>query len=88
MPTNARSTVKPEYEGLHKSLRDRFADTVVLTFAEIEDLLGAALPEQARRDARWWTGAGGDSAEAQAWIQAHRIAAPNLLASVVKFERA
>ena len=88
MPANARSTVKAEYQGLHKYLRDRFADTVVLTFAEIEDLLGAALPEEARRHAEWWTDAGGDSVQAQAWIQAHRTAAPNLLASAVTFGRA
>jgi hypothetical protein len=86
MPTHARSTVKAEYQGLHQYLRDRFADTVVLTFAEIEDLLGVPLPEAARRHAEWWTDAG-DSVQAQAWIQAHRTAAPNLLASAVKFER-
>lgn len=40
MPTHARSSVKAEYRGLHKYLRDRFADTVVLTFGEIEELLG------------------------------------------------
>ena len=42
---------------LYKYLENRYADTVVLTFAEIEDLLGFALPEQARLQREWWTDA-------------------------------
>jgi len=37
-----------EYRSLHKYLDSRYADTVVLRFAEIEDLLGFALPHRAR----------------------------------------
>ena len=40
---------------LHKYLADRYADTVVLTFAEIEDLIGFALPARARLSAEWWS---------------------------------
>ena len=32
------------YAPLHKYLDERYADTVVLTFGEIEDLLGSKLP--------------------------------------------
>ena len=39
-----RPSVPAEYKGLHKYLRERFAQTVVLTFAEIEDLMGGTLP--------------------------------------------
>ena len=35
-------------------LEDRYAQTVVLTFEQIEDLLGTGLPEPARRDGAWW----------------------------------
>ena len=42
-----------EYQLLYKYLRDRYADRVVLTFAEIEDLLGFALPQQARAQSQW-----------------------------------
>jgi hypothetical protein len=38
------------YHLLHICLRDRFANRVVLTFAEIEDLLGFHLPDPARLD--------------------------------------
>src|SRR5712671_7877398 len=40
---------------LYKYLENRYANTVVLTFAEIEDLLGFALPDQARLHQEWWT---------------------------------
>jgi hypothetical protein len=41
---------------LHKYLDDRCADTVVLTFGEIEDLLGSKLPDVASRAGEWLGG--------------------------------
>jgi hypothetical protein len=88
-PRSRASSVSPEYRALHKYLRDRYAETVVLTFMQIEDLLGTPLPEAARVEATWWTdpGAGEPSAQSQAWIAADRTASPNLLAHIVRFER-
>ena len=37
-----------EHSLLYKYLENRYANTVVLTFAEIEDILGFALPDPAR----------------------------------------
>ena len=83
----AGPAVPKEYAGLHKYLRDRFAQTVVLTFAEIEDLNGSHLPEAARQHG-WWTGPGDDSApQSRTWIEADRTAVPNFLARIVTFER-
>ena len=82
--------VPPEYLSLHKYLDMRFADTVVLTFSQIEDLLGFALPESARRESAWWADGDADdtpSAQACSWTQAHRTATPNLLAHTVSFAR-
>jgi hypothetical protein len=76
---------------LYKYLENRYANVVVLTFAEIEDILGFALPELARASREWWTNADADAREpgyAQSWIRAHRTATPNLLAKTVVFERA
>ena len=78
-----------EYRLLYKYLRDRFANRVVLTFGEIEDLLGFSLPESARREVQWW---GPDpitprSTHADAWTRAHRTATVNLPAQSVLFER-
>jgi hypothetical protein len=73
---------------LYKYLCERFAHTVVLTFAEIEDLLGFDLPDAARRQRDWWTGSA-DRGEPQArlWTDANRTAVPNLVAGSVVFER-
>lgn len=84
-------TVPVEYRPLHKYLKDRFADTVVLTFAEIEDLMGCALPDLAVRQAEWWANAdpsGAPSAQARSWTQAGRTATPHVLARSVTFNRA
>ena len=68
--------VSGKYQLLHKYLEERFANTVVLTFAEIEDLIGSALPDQARSEPEWWTMA-----------LSSRTAEPNLLAQTVAFVR-
>jgi hypothetical protein len=79
-----------KYLLLYKYLENRYANTVVLTFAEIEDLLGFALPDQARLHREWWTAAqtNADGPNySDAWILASRTALPNLMARTVVFER-
>jgi len=78
------------YRALHKYLNGRYADTVVLTFGEIEDLLGFGLPDAARVRVEWWTddtADGGESPQSHAWMHAGRTAKPNLFARTVVFER-
>ena len=43
-----------EYKSLYQYLENRYANTVVLTFAQIEDLLGFTLPDSARAHREWW----------------------------------
>jgi hypothetical protein len=79
-----------QYLLLYKYLENRYANTVVLTFSEIEDLLGFALPDQARLHQEWWTNAQTNVAGpnySDSWVLASRTAAPNLLAKTVVFER-
>jgi hypothetical protein len=83
--------ISGKYLSLYKYLHDRYADTVVLTFGQIESLLGFALPDQARLNQQWWTNAVVTAAEinySDSWILARRVATPNLLAQTVAFERA
>ena len=78
------------YRLLYEYLEHRYAMSVVLTFGQIEDLLGFTLPDVARTDQEWWTTPGPGTAEAQcsdAWTLASRTAKPNLLAQTVLFER-
>jgi hypothetical protein len=80
-----------QYLLLYNYLENRYANTVVLTFAEIEDLLGFSLPDQARLQQEWWTNAEVDVAgrnHSDSWILASRTAMPNMLAKTVVFERA
>jgi hypothetical protein len=79
------------YGPLYEYLEHRYADIVVLTFGQIEDLLGFALPAPARTDSVWWTHRDGEGTESphysEAWRLAHRTAKPNLSAGNVLFER-
>jgi len=82
--------VSGKYALLYKYLQNRYADTVVLTFGQIESLVGSALPDQARLNQQWWTNADVTAAEtnyADSWRLARRIATPNLLARNVIFQR-
>jgi hypothetical protein len=78
-----------KYSLLYKYLENRYATTVVLTFGQIEDLLGFALPATARTSPEWWTTGDvtGKPPYSDAWVRAGRTASPNLPAQTVHFER-
>jgi hypothetical protein len=83
--------ISGKYLLLYEHLQNRYADRVVLTFGQIESLLGFALPDQARRNKQWWTNAAVTAAEpsySDSWVLARRVATPNLQAETVAFERA
>ena len=83
------ATVPAEYRPLYRYLQDRYADVVVLSFTQIESLIGAPLPEDALRQA-WWAApppGGAPSEHSQTWTVAGRVARANILARNVVFER-
>jgi hypothetical protein len=78
------------YKGLYEYLEKRYANAVVLTFAQIEALLGFPLSDSARADREWWSNEDPhDRPQPQsgAWTRAGRTATPNLGAQTVRFER-
>ena len=84
------SAVSGKYSSLHKYLENRYADVTVLTFGEIEDLLGFTLPQLARTYQAWWTLGetnGEGPRHSDAWTLAGRTATANLQAKTVIFER-
>ena len=83
-PVRSNTDVPGPYASLHTYLEKRYASLVVLTFEQIESLLGFKLPDAARTDGTWWTRPDGHTA---AWMKARRSATPNLLARNVAFER-
>ena len=89
-PEPRQRRMSGEYSSLYTYLENRYARTVVLTFGQIEALLGFALPDLARTDQEWWTSAGAGAPQprySDAWTLASRTAAPNLPAQIVVFER-
>ncbi len=78
-----------QYQGLYTYLHERFANRLVLTFSQIEDLLGFSLPEAACRESTWWRSETTvvPSAQSNAWALAGRTATVNLSARCVVFER-
>jgi hypothetical protein len=89
-PEPAKRRMSGEYAALHAYLDGRYAETVVLTFVDIEALIGFPLPDAARVSGEWWTpgpGAAQATRYADAWRLAHRTARPNLQARTVAFER-
>lgn len=87
--TSRRAVISGKYVVLHDYLEKRYADSVVLTFAEIEDLLGFPLPDAARQRGDWWTkpDRGTRPSYWDSWVLANRTARPNLLARTVVFDR-
>ena len=79
--------VPREYRGLYIYLEHRYASVVVLTFEQIEALLGFALPMLARTEREWWTDVVDTQRHCAAWTGAGRTAAPNLAAGIITFER-
>ena len=80
--------VPREYLALYTYLDHRYASVVVLTFEQIDALLGFALPAPARTERDWWTDTLNTQGHCAAWIEAGRSAAPNLAAGTIRFERA
>ena len=79
-----------KYKALYEYLENRYANTVVLTFAQIEDLLGFTLPDSARVHQEWWANNDPNATppHSRSWTLASRTATPNLQAQTVVFERA
>lgn len=91
IPASSQASAVPEpYSQLYRYLNGRFADTIVLTFEQIEMLLGSALPDLARLRTDWWASAiqgAAHSMQASSWTQAGMTATPNLSARSVMFNR-
>jgi hypothetical protein len=79
--------VPHEYRALYTYLDHRYASVVVLTFEQIEALLGFTLPTPARTEREWWTASVDSQRHCAAWTGAGRTATPNLTARTIRFER-
>ncbi len=87
-PDEVKPPVPAAYMPLYAYLDRRYAARVVLTFEQIEALLGFTPPSPAFADAEWWTRSQNTTNHySAAWIAARRTATPQLSARIVAFER-
>lgn len=87
-PGRSTLPVPAEYLSLYTYLEHRYASIVVLTFEQMEALLGFTLPASACTEPGWWTTAAVPThRHSAAWTGAGRTATPNLAAKTVTFER-
>jgi hypothetical protein len=90
LPADPRPTdqVPAEYLSLYAYLEHRRESAVVLTFEQLEAVLGFALPASARTEPDWWGAPALQClSHSSAWAETGRIAAPNLSSRTVTFER-
>lgn len=59
-----------KYYSLYNHLRQGKKEEVTLTFAQIEKLIGTALPESARQARAFWSNRSKGAPQASAWIEA------------------
>ena len=59
-----------KYEPLEHYLSRSVQDVTVLEFEEIERIIGARLPDSARKYPAWWSNRGEGHVNAQAWLRA------------------
>ncbi len=81
-----------KYEGKYRPLFDYLShnhmDEVVLTFADIEWELQAALPASARTTRGWWSNRGRGSLQAAAWMDAgYEVSSIDLTTREVVFRK-
>lgn len=85
------SAVKPgsKYHGLYRYLRRQGQEELRLSFAEIERLIGSALPAGARQRRAFWSNRTRGALQAQAWMAAgYRVRQVDLEAGHVIFSQA
>lgn len=77
-----------EFAELYDYLADHERDSVERTFAELEVVLDAPLPTEARRWQRWWTNDEASHPHSRTWLRAgYEVAEVSLPDGRVRFER-
>jgi len=77
-----------KYDALGAYLRQQFGDEVPMSFAEIERLIGFALPPSAYRHRPWWSNNASNSVMTKVWLDAgFRTAQVDMEAKTLVFKR-
>lgn len=73
-----------DYEALTRLLQGRSEPVVVLTFAELDQIVGG-LPASARKHNAWWSNSRSSRPHSRYWLDAGRRASPDFNAGRVQF---
>ncbi|WP_288806160.1 hypothetical protein [uncultured Novosphingobium sp.] len=77
-----------KYAPLTSYLQSQTADRITLSFKEITEILGAALPGSAVKHGVWWTNSPSSGRHNEAWLTAGwKTSNRNLKAQTIQFER-
>jgi hypothetical protein len=74
----------PNYKELTAYLKSQNQPTVVLSFSQIERIVGI-LPKSATEHRAWWSNSTASQHHARYWVDAHRNATPDFNAGLVRF---
>src|SRR3546814_2605407 len=78
-----------KYAALAAYLENQNIDLVSLSFAQIENIIGMALPDSARKHAVWWSNSPSRGRHNQAWLgSGWETTNRNLKAQTISFQRA
>lgn len=78
--------VGSKYFPLYSYLQQKAGEPVTLTLAEIERLLGTALPASARTRVGWWSNRSSGAVQAVAWMRAgYHVVGVDLAGGLVHF---
>ena len=81
--------VGSKYYPLFTYLQQAAGKPVILSLAQIEQLLGTSLPGSARARAGWWSNRSRGAVQATAWMDAgYHVVAVDLLAETIRFDKA
>lgn len=87
--SNAGQPLSSKYAPLGKFLADSGKSHVPITFARIEELIGAPLPASARKHRAWWSNNPSNSVITYAWLTAgYRSADVDMAGERLVFRRA
>ncbi|WP_066066183.1 DUF7662 domain-containing protein [Neobacillus soli] len=73
-----------KYEPLYQFLKSKDSNRLVMTYKEVEDVLGFTLPPSASKYLAWWDSAS-QHTQAYSWTKAGFKANPNLKDKKIEF---
>jgi hypothetical protein len=82
----ARMTDRTKYHPLFEQLLFSGQGSVLMSFSEIEAIIGERLPPSARKREEWWSNSPSGHSQARAWMRAnYRASKVNLTGETVMF---